>query len=651
MAHLQTVTGASLEGRLRVAAALIVLLFGGFVMRLFHLQVVEGEALRERSQKNSIRIVDLDAPRGEVLDREGRVIATWRPSRALRVIPNDVANRERTFAALAGLIGADAAELDAKVGPSTGLARFRPVTLVDDLDWDRLARVESHGYALPGVETFEQSRRFYPGGPLAAHLLGSLGEIQARQLERAEYAGYRQGDVIGQTGLEAAFESHLRGEIGKRQVVVDAAGREIEQLRESPPRLGGRIVLALDRDLQEIAEAGFAEPADGQPYRMGAAVALDVRTGDVLVMASSPTYDANVFSSRIQSDTWNALTGDAWKPLRNRAVQNHYPPGSVHKAVMAVAALGEGVADRSTRVFCPGYFYFGGRRFQCWKKEGHGSVDVIAALQRSCDVYFYTVGSQLGIDRIAKYAAGLGLGAATGIDLPNESRGINPSSAWKQERFKERWYAGETISASIGQSYNAYTPLQLAVSYAAIANGGSVVKPRLVLRLEDRDGETVRAFEPEQRGASNASAEVLATVREGLTAVVEVAGGTGGRARVPGVRVAGKTGTVQVVSLDKVRGLEELQIPVRFRDHAWFGAFAPADDPQIAVAVFVEHGLHGSSAAAPIAQRIMAKYFQKKGMSPLPEAPKPPAPSPPTRTVQQPAPNNKPAPVALGAGT
>jgi penicillin-binding protein 2 len=649
MSYLATPTGASIEGRVRVAAVLVVLLFGGFVMRLFHLQVVEGEELRRRSDKNSIRLVDLDAPRGEVLDREGRVIATWRPSRALRVIPNDVAQRERTFIALAGLIGANAADIDAKVGPSTGLARFRPVTIVDDLDWERLARVESHGYALPGVETFEQSRRFYPGGALAAHLLGSLGEIQARQLEREEYAGYRQGDVIGQTGLEAEFESHLRGQVGKRQVVVDAAGREIEELREAPPQIGGRVVLALDRDLQEIAEAGFREPADGQPYRMGAAVAIDVRTGDVLVMTSSPTYDPNVFSTRIADETWSALTGDAWKPLRNRAVQNHYPPGSTHKAVMAAAALAERVADRNTRVYCPGHYYFGGRRFGCWKKEGHGSVNVIEALQRSCDVFFYTMGAQLGIDRIAKTAASLGLGQITGIDLPGESPGINPSSEWKLRRFKEKWYPGETISAAIGQSYNLYTPLQLAVHYAAIANGGHVMKPRLVLRLEDRDGKTVRAFEPEKRGESSVPDEVLATVREGLTAVVEAPGGTGGRARVPGVRVAGKTGTVQVVGLEKLRGLKELQIPVRFRDHAWFGAFAPADDPQIAVAVFVEHGLHGSSAAAPIAQRILAKYFQKKGMSPLPDAPKPPAATPPTRTARapEPAPRAQPG----GAGT
>jgi penicillin-binding protein 2 len=638
MAHLAAPTGASLESRVRFVAALVLLVFGGFVVRLFHLQVVEGEALRQRSQKNSIRHVELDAPRGEVLDREGRVIATWRPSRALRAIPNDLGDRARTFAALGQLLGTSGAELDARAGPSTGLARFRPVTLVEDLDWDRLARVESHGYALPGIETFGKPRRFYPGGTLAAHLLGTLGEIQASQLGQERYAAYRQGEVIGQTGLEARYESHLRGGFGRRDVVVDAAGREIEKLRELPPALGGRVVLALDRDLQEQAEAGFRDTAEGEAPRMGAAVAIDVRTGDVLAMTSYPTYDPNVFSSRIDRDTWRSLTDDEWKPLRNRAIQNHYPPGSTHKAVMAAAALQERVIDTSTRVYCPGHYYFGGRRFACWKKEGHGSVDVIQALQRSCDVFFYTVGVQLGIDRIAKHAASLGLGDVTGIDLPGEAPGIVPSSEWKLRRFKEKWYPGETVSASIGQSYNLYTPLQLAVSYAAIASGGQVMKPRLLLRLEDRDGKTVQVFAPELRETSTVSPENLAIVREGLTAVVELPGGTGGRARVPGVRVAGKTGTVQVVSLSRVQGLKELQIPIRFRDHAWFAAFAPADAPEIAVAVFVEHGLHGSSAAAPIAQRILAKYFQKRGMSPVPEPPKAPPAKPPARAPQQAAP-------------
>ena len=646
MVHLASPTGASLENRIRFAALLVLLIFGGFVVRLFHLQLVEGEALRKRSQSNSVRRVDLDAPRGEVLDREGRVIATWRPSRALRVIPNDLAARERTFAALGQLLGTASDEFDALVGPTTRAGRFRPVTLVDDLDWDQLARVESHGYALQGVETFERPRRFYPSGPLAAHLLGSIGEIQPKQLDDAAWKSYRQGDVIGQTGIEAQFEPHLRGRIGRRDVVVDAAGREIENLREFPPALGGRVVLALDRDLQEEAEAGFRDRKEGEPARMGAAVAIDVRSGDVLVMTSYPNYDPNVFSTRIDRATWRGLTQDEWKPLRNRAIQNHYPPGSTHKAVMAAAGLAEGVIDRNTTVYCPGHYYFGGRRFGCWKKEGHGTVNVVQALQRSCDVFFYTLGSRLGIDRIAKHASSFGLGALTGIDLPGEAPGIVPSSEWKLRRFHEKWYPGETISASIGQSYNLYTPLQLAVSYAAIANGGHVMKPRITLRLEDRNGATLEEFAPELRQTVTVPDELLAIVREGLTAVVEVPGGTGMRAKVPGVRVAGKTGTVQVVGLDKLRGLKELQVPVRLRDHAWFAAFAPAEAPEIAVAVFVEHGLHGSSAAAPIAQRIMAKYFQKRGLSPLPEA-KPSAEPP--RVQPAPAFPSAPAPVLAGA--
>jgi penicillin-binding protein 2 len=654
-AYLTQHSGASLEGRIRFAALLVVLVFAGFVFRVFHLQLVEGDELRERSEKNSVRTVHLEAPRGEVLDREGRVIATWRPSYALRVIPNDLAaRRERTFAALGQLLERPGGELEQHVGPGKGAGRFRPVTLAEDLDSTRLARVEEHRYALPGVETFLRPRRYYPSGAFASHLLGSIGEISSRQLERSDFEGYRAGEVVGQTGLEAVFERHLRGRAGGRNVVVDAAGREVESLAEVAPAPGGRVVLALDWDLQDQAERGFREVPEGEPERMGSAVAIDVRSGDVLAMASYPTYDPNVFSSPVDAATWTALTQNEWHPLNNRAIQNHYPPGSTHKAFVAAAALAEGAIDLNTRVFCPGYYYFGGRAFRCWKKEGHGSVNVVEALQRSCDVFFYTVGVKIGIDAIAKHGVGFGLGQRSGINLAGESPGILPSTAWKRERFKQPWYPGETVSASIGQSYNVITPLQLAVGYATIANGGKRMRPRLVLRLEDRDGKTVQDFAPEQLGSSTVPDASLAIVRRGLTAVVEETGGTGGRARVPGVKVAGKTGTVQVVSLSHTEGLKESQIPIRFRDHAWFAAFAPADAPEIAVAVFVEHGLHGSSSAAPIAQRILAKYFEKTGRLVVPPprpgaapsaspAPAPDETAPPPPTPLPPAPAQAPA--------
>jgi len=601
-----------IERRLRLIGACLIAVFAIFVLRLFQFQIIEGEALRERSERNSVRLIRLEAPRGDILDREGRVLATTRPAYELQVIPSGLSEPETTFAALAQLLGEDPGLLADRVGVRRGRERFQPVSLVDDLDFDRLAKVETHRYALPGVVTDVQPRRHYVEGAMAAHLMGQIGEIGAEQLERRSRQGYRSGDVIGKAGLEAELESHLRGRAGGRNVVVDVAGREVELLDEVPAVPGGRVVLALDLDLQREAEVAFLEVSEGEPAKMGAAVAMDVRTGDVLVMLSRPAYDPNAFAGGIDSETWNSLTGDEWKPLQNRAIQNRYPPGSTHKPIMAAALLADGIVTTETRVFCPGYFRHGRRTYRCWKRGGHGWVDIHDALKQSCDVYFYTNGVKLGIDRIAHYARSFGLGHRTGIRLANEAMGLIPSTGWKKREKKEVWYPGETVSASIGQGYNLYTPLQLAVSYAALANEGKVLRPRLLLRLEARDGTVLEEFHPEIAGEVAIAPEHLAVVRGGLAAVVEEPGGTGRRARVPGVRVAGKTGTAQVVGTRHTEGMEEEEIEIRRRDHAWFGAFAPADAPEIAVAVFVEHGLHGASAAAPIAQRILARYFEKK---------------------------------------
>jgi penicillin-binding protein 2 len=609
---------APIDGRLRLAAVLLILVFMIFGLRLFQLQIIEGAELRKRSERNSVRTVRLEAPRGEIVDREGRTLAGTRPARELEVIPNDLQDRGRTFAALAQLLDRDAAALDERVGSPGGSRRFRPVELVDDLDFDELARVEAHAFAMPGVRTTVRPRRHYLEGSLLAHGLGTIGEIRSGQLEKEAFSAYRSGDVIGQSGLESRFEDHLRGSAGGRNVVVDVAGREVEVLAEVAPSSGGRLVLAIDLDLQREAEAGFLDVAEGEPAQMGAAVALDVKNGDVLVLASMPSYDPNSFAGGIDAESWDALTTHAWKPLRNRATQNHYPQGSTHKALVAAALLEEGVIDRNTTAFCPGFYRYGNRNYRCWKREGHGTVDVRTALQRSCDVFFYTFGVKLGIDRMARHLTTFGLGSPTGVELGGEASGVVPSSAWKKKQLGEPWYPGETVSASIGQGYNLVTPLQLAVAYAAIANGGKLLRPRLVLRLEDRDGVPERHFPVEDLGDVSVGPSALGIVRDGLMAVVEETRGTGSRARVEGVKVGGKTGTVQVVSLDRTEGLEDEEIPVRFRDHAWFAAFAPVEDPEIAVAVFVEHGLHGSSAAAPIAQRILQRYFDKQRGVPAP---------------------------------
>jgi penicillin-binding protein 2 len=602
---------ASVEERLPLLVVVILLVFGAFIVRLFQLQIIMGEVFAEESDKNSVRLVRLEAPRGDILDREGRVIATTRPAFGLQVLPSELRQPELAYRALGQLLGEDAAALREQVGDPRGRARFQPVRLAGDLSYDRLASVESHLYALPGVMTDVRPRRDYVGGELASHVLGYLGEIQRAQLESRSFREYRSGDVIGQAGVEALEQTQLRGRDGGRNVVVDVRGRVVDVLDEEEPQPGGSVTLTLDLDLQRAAEEGFLPDVIGEPAKMGALVALDVETGDVLALVSKPSFDPNAFAGGVSAATWKALTTDEWRPLQNRAIAGQYPPGSTYKALVAAAALQERVVTPGTLVYCPGHFTLGRRTYRCWKKEGHGTMSLHDALVQSCDVYFYQAGLKLGIDRLAFFARGFNFGRRTGIPLPNEQPGLVPTAAWKEARFREPWGAGETVSASIGQGFNLSTPLQLAVAYAAIANGGRVVRPRLVLSMTDAEGNVQQAAPAEIRSTVPVSEKNLALVRDGLIGVVEEPRGTGGRARVAGMRVAGKTGTAQVVHLKHTEELEEHEVPIKYRDHAWFVAFAPADAPRIVVAVLNEHGGHGGSAAAPIAQRVLARWAEK----------------------------------------
>ena len=601
------------DQRLRVLGVGMIAVFALFLVRLFQLQVVEGEQHLQNSLRNSIRTIRLAAPRGEILDREGRVLATTRPAFDLDVVPSELHDASRTLDVLSVLLGAAPERLRGELGDPRGRARFQPVRLADDLGWESLARVESHRYALAGVLTEVRPRRTYPNGPLAAHLLGTIGEVRQEQLDNdnGRLAGYRAGDVVGQSGVEALLETQLRGRAGGRNVLVDVAGREVEVLDRIEPSAGGRAVLALDLDLQRTAEDALsASGTPGEPVA-GAVVAIDPRNGDVLALVSLPDFDPNAFSGGgVDPVTWRELMHDPARPLQDRALAGQYPPGSTWKPIVAAAALQEHVRTPSTTVFCPGYFAFGNRSYRCWRKEGHGTVDLHRAIMQSCDVYFYRAGLELGIDRLAQYASAFGLGQRTGIGLEGEKGGVVPSSAWKERRFGAEWLPGETVSASIGQGYDLVTPLQLAVAYAAIANGGDVVRPRLVLEIEGPTGTRI-AQPPEIVSHLPVEPEYLARVREGLRAVVETPGGTGGKGRVPGLAVAGKTGTAQVVKLEHTEGLKGNAIPWKYRDHAWFVSYAPADDPQIAVSVLVEHGGHGGSAAAPIAQKVLARWLEK----------------------------------------
>ena len=606
-------TGSDVPSELRLwlVAVMMVLAFVVFVLRLFQLQILEGADLASRSQRNSVRSVRIEAPRGEIVDREGRTLATTRPAFDVQLIPNDVQVPGLTYRVLAELLGRNAEELREGVGDTRGRRRFQPVSLQKDLSPEQLARVETHRFALPGVVTDVRPLRDYVEGVRAAHVLGTIGEIESRQLEWKEFAGYRAGEIVGKFGLEARLESHLRGRAGGRNLVVDVAGREIEVIDELGSVPGGRVVLTLDLDLQRAAEAAFDSSDPALPDKMGALIALDPRSGDVLAMVSRPAYDPNSFAGGIDTQSWNRLMSDEWKPLRNRAISGQYPPGSTYKAIVAVAGLAEGLVDPDARVFCPGHYRLGRRVYRCWKRGGHGFVDFQQALVGSCDVYFYELGVSLGIDRIADYAKRFGLGRLTGIPLDGERPGLIPTQEWKHRVRGEEWIKGETVSASIGQGYDLVTPLQLAVAYGAIATG-VVREPRLVRRTETWNGELVAEFPPSEGQAVDVAPAVLERLRRALTAVVMDPHGTGARARVPGIAVAGKTGTTQVVSLDLVKDMEESEIPIQYRDHAIFAAFAPAEAPEIAVAVLIEHaGKGGGAAAAPVAQRVLATYFEK----------------------------------------
>ncbi|MCH7600331.1 MAG: penicillin-binding protein 2 [Myxococcales bacterium] len=608
------------SGSLGVIAAVLILTFFTFSLRLFQLQIVEGAHLRSRSEQNFVRTVRLEAPRGDIVDREGRILASTRPAYRVQIIPNELHRGDRTFRALSQILGEAPGEISKRVGHPTGRRRFQPVVLRGDLGYERFAQVESHRYALPGVVTNIGPRRHYVEDDLAAHLLGTIGEVGTRQLALPQFSDYIAGEIVGQFGLEAEFEAHLRGHAGGRNLVVDVAGREIELLDEIKPIPGGRVVLTLDLDLQRVAEEAFRSSDPEVPDHMGALVAIDPSNGEILALVSLPSYDPNSFAGGIDSKTWDQLISDPWKPLRNRAVSGEYAPGSTYKAVIAAAGLAEEEITQEEEIFCPGYYRMGRRVYRCWKRGGHGDVAMEQALKESCDVYFYNLGVRLGIDRMAHYAKGFGFGRATGINLAAERAGLIPTMEWKRRVKGEEWIKGETVSAAIGQGYNLVTPIQLAVAYAAIANGGRVLRPQLVKRFETWDREVLKIMIPEERSRVPVSREIIEVVRDALIAVVEGERGTGGRARVPGIIVAGKSGTTQVVSLDLVKDLEPEEIPIGYRDHALFVAFAPAMEPEIVVVALVEHaGKGGGTVAAPIVQKVLARYFEKHPREPASE--------------------------------
>ena len=588
-----------IAARLGVIGVLIGLTLALLIGRLWQLQGIEGENFRTLSENNRLRLKRTPPLRGVIYDRHMRVMVDNRPAFNVVLVPEDVRDIPTTLNALAGYLG-DPELLNTTTLPHD-LRRlpYQGIVLAQDVTRDALVAVEAHQVELPGVSIEVGSKRVYPTDRFAAHLFGYVGEVNAPELTR--FPKYRLGDMIGKFGLEKRWEKELRGHGGGQQIEVDANGQRLRVLGEEEARAGESLVLTIDADLQRTAETALRG-------KEGAVVVLDVNSGEVLAMTSQPAFDPNLFSRGIRTNEWHALVDDPLRPLSNRAIQGQYPPGSTFKVIMAAAALETGVITPATRFHCSGGLQFGRHRFRCWRRRGHGSLNLQQAIAHSCDVYFYQVGQKLGIQSIADYARLFGLGKPMEVGLDHEASGLIPDAAWKSKALKAPWLAGETLSVVIGQGYVTATPLQVASMAATVANGGTVYRPHLVKRMIGIGGEVLKDYPPQVLGETHIRPEILQLVRDGMRDVVNGSGGTGTKAKLPNILVAGKTGTSQVIS--GTRGKGKI-LPRQYRDHAWFIAFAPYEAPEVAVACLIEHaGAGGGQVAAPVVRQVLESYFK-----------------------------------------
>ena len=601
-----TETSDAIKKKIRIFAILVVVSFLCLWMRIWYLQILKWQYLTGLSENNRVRMVTLPASRGMIKDRNGETLVSIRPAFNLYLTPEDARNLDSSLDKLAQRISLDQEKLKKKIAQTKS---FKEVLIKGDIPREEVAFVEENNMSLPGIRIRAEPLRNYVFNNLASHTLGYLGEISKASLERLKDPAYRQGDFVGKNGLENIYESLLRGKKGYKEVEVDVSGRELKTLRKLPPESGNNLILTLDVKIQEELEKLMTETAEENMN--GSVVVMKVQTGEIIAITSKPSFDPNKFAAGISTRNWRDLVTDEWHPLQNRSIHGQYPPGSTYKIVTAIAGLGEGVIKPDTSIFCPGHFKLGRGRYRCWKKSGHGFMNLHDALVQSCDVYFYTIGHRLGIDTIAKYAKRFGLGRSTRLGLSREKKGLVPTTQWKLLNKKEPWLLGETISASIGQGFNLVTPIQQVIMMAAVANRGILLKPYLVKRIEGPEGQLRQEFFPEIIGQIGVDPDHLEQVRMALRDVVNGARGTGKKSRLKNIIVSGKTGTAQVVRMKSDEELEKGEaIPVKYRDHAWFVAFAPYEKPVLAVAIIVEHGGHGGATAGPIAGKIFKKYFK-----------------------------------------
>jgi penicillin-binding protein 2 len=591
------------KGRHKYFVAFIGAAFFIIFIHLWYLQVIKGGEFRQLSENNCIRIRENPADRGMLLDRKGEVLAHNRPSFEVSLVPEDLKINPEVLTQVGEMLNMNREEIENKLRNLKERPPFRPVKIKSDIDWNELALLEFNRIHLPGLVVDVRPKRAYNYGDLAAHLIGYLGEIDEDELKQSRNGPYRMGDMIGKYGVEYQWEADLRGVDGGRQIKVDALGREIKPLRSVEPFPGNDLILTLDLELQKVAEEAFQD-------KRGALIAMDPKTGRILAMVSKPSFDPNLFARNISPEEWKSLMENPGHPLQNKGIQGQYPPGSVFKIITAIAGLESGIIDPNTQFSCTGIFPYGNREFRCWKERGHGTISLHQAIVESCDIYFYQVGLKVGVDLIAQYANEFGLGRLTGISLPHEKPGIVPSTSWKKRSSGIPWYSGETLSLAVGQGYLSTTPIQLLTFISAIANGGKLYVPQVVERVENVYEGVLKEYPPIEKRRVNVSERTLHIIQEALMGVVNEPNGTGWACALKGVKVAGKTGTAQVIRIPQnFRREDKDKIPLKFRDHAWFVAYAPFEDPRISIAILVEHGGFGAAAAVPIAKKVLEKFF------------------------------------------
>jgi penicillin-binding protein 2 len=603
----------------RVAVALyFVILVGSF----WFLQVAQHTRYKEMAENNHQRLLPLRAPRGVMLDRNGRVLVENRNAFNISLLREHSKDLEGTIRTLSEITQVPEVQMREAIEHHKREPTYRPIVVITDAEFWQVAAIAARRLELPDVLVQEVPTRQYPADTLAAHLFGYVGEASEEQVSQGVFP---MGTVVGQQGIEKIYNTMLSGQDGARRVMVNSMGREIQTLDEIAPTEGRRVQLTINLSMQKAAEDGFRHFG----YN-GAAIILEPKSGEVLTFVSEPAYDPNAFASGIDRATWQKLNTDKLLPLQNRAIQGRYSPGSTFKLVVATAALESGLVTPDFKVYCGGGATFYGRYFKCHLAGGHGTVDMRHAIEKSCNVYFYTLGNMLGVDRIHEWAEKLGMAGKTGIDLPNEVESIVPSTAWKKQKTGEKWYAGETISVAIGQGQNSITPTSMAVMMATLANGGTRVVPHLVKAIDEGKGWQAVPPPPSPFKPFFFKPGTIAAIHDGLWMAVNQAG-TAGRARIPGRDVAGKTGTAQVISIQgrERAGRSEKDL----RDHGWFVFMVPRDNPELAGVIFAEHAEHGYL-AAPIARHVIETYYAEKEGRPLPTLPiTPGAPLPPATAV------------------